>query len=112
MSAKLRDLLADTISFGDLAGLCLTGLCSPDTLVLLQNYLDRSSDIQTVALLAAHAPISLGPEVNRWIEAYEAELHALGMFAERARFREGRGRLARERGESVERPRQIFLRCH
>lgn len=53
----------------------LTGF-SKDGIHLLQNYLDNVGDIQTVALLVSHSPVSVLEEssamevANQWIEMF------------------------------------------
>ncbi|XP_018011442.1 GATOR complex protein MIOS-A [Hyalella azteca] len=79
----------------DLQGLILTGM-SDEGVSLVQRYVDRTSDVQTAALLAVHgfrhavapspsdAPTSPDSPLNFWIESYLQLLTSLQLWAERA----------------------------
>lgn len=94
------------------------------SLRIIQNYVDRTSDVQTAALLAAHVRRSVIPspavaqavamQCDRWIDEYETGVLARSvMFFERAAARDARATLAREMGEPVDLGDvQLMLRCH
>lgn len=74
LTAFLRNRLGRTIKLGSLPGLALTGF-TPSGLTLLQNFVDRTGDIQTVTLLSAFFPRSHLSQVqrntiDRWTETY------------------------------------------
>jgi hypothetical protein len=81
LRALVRKLVAAASLNGSLASLCLTGL-GTHTLQLLQSYLDRTSDVQTVALLCANGPPALleHPRVQRWGAIYAAQLNAWQLY--------------------------------
>ncbi|KDO32910.1 hypothetical protein SPRG_02602 [Saprolegnia parasitica CBS 223.65] len=74
---------------GNLQGLLLIGL-DP---TLLQEYLDRTGDIQTIALLAARVVPSEYPMMTTWISLYRDLLNQWQLFHERALFDVGRAQL-------------------
>ena len=77
---------------GDIRGIMLGSVESAQT------YLDRTTDIQTVALLSAHRLTGeKGPE---WIEVYRDFLNSRRMWRERSKFDVERGRMARLLGEN------------
>ncbi|KAI9908639.1 hypothetical protein PsorP6_016417 [Peronosclerospora sorghi] len=86
---------AESLECGRLEGLIVTGL-NTDGVRLLQAYLDRTGDIQTLALLAARLPSSYVAHVSpldTWIESYKDLLNHWQLFHERARFDVGRSQL-------------------
>jgi WD repeat-containing protein mio len=75
---------------GRLDGLLLTGVSPTHGVQLLQRYLDKTGDIQTLALLAARLP-SVGvaktaPVLEQWITIYQDLLNQWQLFHERARL--------------------------
>lgn len=74
---------------GRLDGILLTGLAS-DGVQLLQRYLDKTGDVQTLALLAARLPSAYvakhAPVLEQWITVYQDLLNQWRVFHERARF--------------------------
>lgn len=80
---------------GYLEGLIITGM-DVKGLELMQTYLDRTSDIQTVALLVARLPSKYATYSrlqSQWIAQYQDLLNHLRLFHERARFDVGRSQL-------------------
>lgn len=66
--SKLRD---EVVKSGDLAGLVLTGIDEQGSgIQLLQSYLAKTDDLQTVALIVSQVSKRkiFAPEVERWIE--------------------------------------------
>ena len=77
----------DMIAAGDIHGLLLSGIGTPGSMRLLQNYLDRTADIQTVSLIAIHALGSPGGVDKRcwqWIEIYRDLLDSWLFWEHRA----------------------------
>ncbi|OQS05681.1 hypothetical protein THRCLA_02212, partial [Thraustotheca clavata] len=112
---------------GDLQGLLLLGL-DP---TLLQEYLDRTGDIQTVALLAARVTPGEHPLFSTWITLYRDLLNQWQLFHERALFDVGRAQLEGQLSSfrdvamvpyslsespspssSVRTPPQMYVRCN
>ena len=71
------------VILGDLEGLLLTGFTFPYASDLLQNYINKTSDIQTVSLLFSHCPLKCFKDSNsrdagllaaerrnEWVELY------------------------------------------
>ncbi|TDH69533.1 hypothetical protein CCR75_003941 [Bremia lactucae] len=81
--------------FGRLEGIIVTGF-NVDGIRLLQTYLDRTGDIQTLALFAARLPatyVSESAQLHQWIQIYKDLLNQWQLFHERARFDVGRAQL-------------------
>ncbi|GMH74347.1 hypothetical protein TrLO_g3207 [Triparma laevis f. longispina] len=107
-------------SEGDIRGIMLGSVES------VEAYLDRTTDIQTVALLSAHR--LTGEKGAEWIEVYRDFLNSRRMWRERAKFDVERGRMARLLGENttgedgklhltaaekiVKPPKSLFVRCN
>lgn len=82
---------------GDLEGVLLYGLRSSG-LDLLQSYLNRTADVQTVALSASFVSPGLirnDKRLERWIETYRTLLDRLRLYTSRALFDSARGRRSR-----------------
>lgn len=82
---KLSDKLLDS---GALAGMLLTGT-TLQGIKLLQSYLDRTADVQSVSLFAIRAfptHLQLEPGVQNWIESYQLLLDSMKLWNQRARF--------------------------
>lgn len=128
LKATLADLSREVLRVGDLTGICLFGLRSSE-LELFTSYVNRTVDVQSVALASAFMPPtpSTGDRtIERWIATYRADLDARLLYTERALFDHARGKRAREEmeilmnsgrageaqriGEKEKRP-QILLRC-
>jgi hypothetical protein len=92
----------------------LTGLTdSKEAVSLLQAYIDKTGDIQTVALIAAQfwPTKRVKARYERWIETYERLLQSWDLCVARARIEQARGRLAREQNVSFRPPKEIIVRC-
>ena len=135
--AFIRAQAAHAIERGELEGLLLTGLgpgsgCE----VLMQQHLDASGDVQTVALLGCFAQIAHGGAAEaaepgdragrfeRWIRLYRGHLNQWRMWTERAQLDVARAVLhSRHPAEAAGQPRQphpahspphqhhVFARC-
>ena len=102
------------IANGELEGIILTGF-TPKVIDLLQAYLDRSGDLQTVCLL-----VSFGwpryfddPRLARWFAEYRQLLNSWKYFTQRARLDIARSKLLRPRDPRPSNIQgQVFLRCN
>lgn len=108
--------IADTVvNKGELEGLILTGI-TPRGIDLLQSYVDRTSDVQTAALIAAFgSPRYFSDErVRHWIDCYRSLLNSWGLFSVRAKFDVARTKLSKNAaGTSTIKPspKQVYLQC-
>lgn len=115
LNVYLNRIAVSVVSRGELEGLILTGI-TPHGIDLLQSYVDRTSDVQTAALIAQHAVPRYFKDarVSQWTDCYRNLLNAWGMFKVRARFDVGRTQSSRTHaGLATVRPtpRQVFLQC-
>ncbi|XP_046846433.1 LOW QUALITY PROTEIN: GATOR complex protein MIOS-like [Xenia sp. Carnegie-2017] len=85
----LYELSRKMIDAGNLEGILVTGM-TESGLSLLQNYINKTGDIQTACLLAIN---SLSPKylndstkVDNWIQSYRDLLDRWGLWHERAKF--------------------------
>lgn len=90
LTTYLQDRYLRCLRHASLHGLLLTGLTSL-AIPLLQAFLDRTSDIQTVSLLSCFIPpsqlsIREKKQVERWVEGYRDMLDSWGMFTARSSF--------------------------
>ncbi|GAA5907972.1 hypothetical protein JCM6882_001541 [Rhodosporidiobolus microsporus] len=93
----LTELGDEALSSSDLEAVVLFGLRN-DGLKLLGSYIDRTSDVQTVALACSFTSpglIRADLRVQRWIETYRSQLDQFRLYAARAMFDAARGRRAR-----------------
>jgi len=71
---------------GNLYGILLTGL-GPDCIELFQNYIHRTSDVQTAAVAIIHAPLknlsSKYVNANGWVESYRELLDSWMLWEQR-----------------------------
>ncbi|GAA5824598.1 hypothetical protein JCM11251_000490 [Rhodosporidiobolus azoricus] len=127
----LKGLGAEALASSDLEAVVIFGLRN-DGLKLLGSYIDRTSDVQTVALACSFTSpgmVRADLRVQRWIETYRSQLDHSRLYAARAMFDAARGRRARaaleqakiagrngeakEVAEALRRaaPPQIMVRC-
>ncbi|GAA5990362.1 hypothetical protein JCM10908_007333 [Rhodotorula pacifica] len=93
----LQELGDEALSSSDLEAVVLFGLRN-DGLNLLSSYVDRTADVQTVALACSFTSpgmIRADMRVTRWVETYRAQLDRLQLYSARATFDSARGRRAR-----------------
>lgn len=108
--------VADTVVLrGELEGLILTGL-TPRGIDLLQSFVNRTSDVQTAALIAQFAVPRYFKDqrVDHWIDSYRNLLNSWGLFKTRALFDVARTKLSKTfNGVATIRPppRQVYLQC-
>lgn len=81
----IYDLTDDYVSQGSLYGILFTGL-SNDCIDLFQKYIDRTNDIQTVALSIINASKLPNHVSTIWIEAYRDLLDKWMLWEQRALF--------------------------
>lgn len=106
----LRNLNSKLTEDGDLSGFLLTG-ASYDSIALLQRFLDKSGDIQSVSFIAARAfPGTLLKEdvVQEWIANYRNLLDSWKLWTQRAHFDISLS----SRIESEKPPQQVFVSCN
>lgn len=109
----LNTLTTRAILKGDLEGIILTGF-TPKVLYLLQAYLDRSGDIQTVCLLISFAwPRFVdNPQFPMWFSEYRQLLNSWQYFTQRARLDVARNKLdSQHPGFTPPIVGQAYLRC-
>ncbi|XP_011214207.1 GATOR complex protein MIOS [Bactrocera dorsalis] len=86
LSDYVKQLIQKSIENGDLNGLLLTGE-SLDGINILQAYLDATSDVQTVALIAVnyfHREHFTDNRIQYWISSYLDDLNSWGLWEKRA----------------------------
>ncbi len=109
LDQQLRRCVED----GDLQGLPLTGLTqSHGTIDLLQNYLDRTSDLQTVAVISCFIHGRSRGRTDHWIEQYRTLLNRWRLRMDRVDFDVGRGAILRQQGAEREYPVRTIVRCN
>ncbi|KAM3164370.1 SEH-associated protein 4 [Lachancea thermotolerans] len=103
------------IENGELEGLILTGI-TPSGIKLLQSYVNKTSDVQTAALLSIYGcpRYFKSLQVDEWIGTYRAMLNSWELFTARAKFDVLRGKMSRtSRNPAPQgaRPRQLYIQC-
>jgi hypothetical protein len=111
----LEGVTKTAVSSGDLEGIILTGV-SEESTRLLQEYINRTGDVQTAALVSAFAsPRHFKDErVEYWTESYRQLLNSWHLFHARAKFDVARGQASKDRsGVMTLSPpqRQVYVRC-
>lgn len=115
MTNYLTDLCKIVVATGDLEGIMLTGL-TPLAFQLLQNYVDRTSDVQTAAIIASYViPRYYDDQrYDRWVDAYRLLLNRWQLYYPRARFDVARAEQVpdKSRSNTTQSSQQsIFVRC-
>ncbi|ELR22091.1 uncharacterized protein ACA1_158870 [Acanthamoeba castellanii str. Neff] len=100
---------AGAVKNGSLAGLMLTGL-SPQGVDLLENYLNRTGDVQTACLVMAHVVprVFRDQRVEHWMDCYRNLLDMWQLWHERALLDVARIATVSE----PKPPGQVFARCN
>lgn len=104
---------------GDIEGLIITGL-TPGGIDILQNYVDRTGDIQTAAILSSYVcPAKFSDtRVERWLEAYRDLLDGFRLFHHRVSFDIERGEILQEAVQNGDlppfewAPKHVLIRCN
>lgn len=115
LDVYLKRIKDTVVSKGELEGLILTGI-TPKGIDLLQSFVDRTSDVQTAALVSAFAcPRYFSDDrVKSWIDSYRDLLNSWGMFNVRAKFDVVRTKLSKTTSGQVTlkaAPKQVYLQC-
>ncbi|KAH0828074.1 hypothetical protein J3R83DRAFT_3729 [Lanmaoa asiatica] len=104
---------------GDIEGLMITGL-TPGGIDILQNYVDRTGDIQTAAILSSYVcPAKFSDmRAERWLEAYRDLLDGFRLFHHRVSFDIERGEILQEAVQNGDlppfewAPKHVLIRCN
>jgi len=119
LSAYLRRVAETSVTHGDVEGIIVTGLTASGV-QLLQNYVDRTGDVQTAAILGAYVhPHQLKDvRIYRWLDAYRDLLDGWKFFHHRCQLDIDRGQMLQEFTQDADRepiqlvPPQILIRCN
>ena len=119
LSAYLRRIAEASVSHGDVEGIIVTGLTASG-MQLLQNYVDRTGDVQTAAILGAYVhPHQLKDvRVDQWLDAYRDLLDGWKFFHHRCQLDIDRGQMLQDFTQDTDRepiqlvPPQILIRCN
>jgi hypothetical protein len=119
LSAYLRRVAEASVTHGDVEGIIVTGLTASG-IQLLQNYVDRTGDMQTAAILGAYVhPHQLKDvRVERWLDSYRDLLDGWKFFHHRCQLDIDRGQMLQEFTQETDRepiqlvPPQILIRCN
>lgn len=119
LSAYLRRVAEASVTHGDVEGIIVTGLTAAG-IQLLQNYVDRTGDMQTAAILGAYVhPHQLKDvRVDRWLDAYRDLLDGWKFFHHRCQLDIDRGQMLQEFTQDADREPirlvlpQILIRCN
>lgn len=111
----LERTASTVIENGELEGLILTGI-TPSGVDLLQSYVDKTSDVQTAALISIFGcpRYFKDKRVDEWVQTYRDMLNSWELFATRSKFDVLRTKLSRTSQGVVTaqvRPRQIYIQC-
>ncbi|KAG0222589.1 hypothetical protein BGW41_005933 [Actinomortierella wolfii] len=111
----IQTLAENMIQEGRIDGILLTGL-TEQGLDLLSNYVNRTGDVQTVALAASVAVPRYFKDsrVDEWVEHYRELLDRWQLYYTRARFDIARGRYLQPNTSAAAdmAPTQIYVRCN
>lgn len=115
LTVYLNRISDSVVAKGELEGLTLTGITSKG-IDLLQNYVDRTSDVQTAALIASFgSPRYLNDaRVDHWVDCYRDLLNSWGAFNIRAKFDVNRTKLSKTRTGNITLKaiqKQVYLQC-
>lgn len=119
LSLYLHRTAERAFSKGDIEGLIITGLTS-DGMDILQNYVDRTGDIQTAAILSSYVcPAKFSDmRAERWLEAYRDLLDEFRLFHHRVSFDIERGEILQEAVQNGDlppfewAPKHVLIRCN
>jgi hypothetical protein len=119
LTSYLRRTIDRACIRGDIEGLIIAGL-TPKGMDILQCYVDRTGDVQTAAILAAHvSPAKFADaRAERWLETYRDLLDGFKLFHHRVAFDIERGLILQDAVQNGDlapfdwAPRQILIRCN
>ncbi|BFZ63774.1 hypothetical protein YB2330_004906 [Saitoella coloradoensis] len=111
----LDDVTQDIVKVGDLSGLCLTGL-TVSCLDLVQAYVDKTSDVQTAAMIVSYGSPRFFEDkrASIWIQTYRYLLNEWREWHARAKFDIAHGELSRNSSGAMtlkNGQRQVYVRC-
>lgn len=110
LAEYIKGMIANCVEVGDLNGLLLTG-ANKSAIKLMQGYLDRTEDVQTIALIAGRfltSDLQTDFRVLYWISAYRDLLDIWGLWEQRAHLDITFGRVRSPPRNS----RSVFLQCN
>ncbi|CAR28845.1 ZYRO0F13288p [Zygosaccharomyces rouxii] len=115
LSRFLERTSSAVIKSGELEGLILTGI-TPSGIDLLQSYVDKTSDVQTAALISLFGcpRYFKDKRVDEWVQTYRSMLNSWGLFAMRSKFDCLRTKLSETSNGEIRaevKPRQMYVQC-
>ncbi|OJA15730.1 hypothetical protein AZE42_07254, partial [Rhizopogon vesiculosus] len=118
LSSYLRRMTDQACTRGDIGGLIIGGL-TPTGMNIVQGYVDRTGDVQTAAILGAHASPAkfVDARAEWWLETYRSLLDGFKLFHHRVAFGVERGQILQDAVQNGDlapfewAPRQILIRC-
>ncbi|ODV78556.1 uncharacterized protein CANTADRAFT_26607 [Suhomyces tanzawaensis NRRL Y-17324] len=115
LNVYLNRIADSVVTKGELEGLILTGI-TPRGIDLLQSFVDRTSDVQTAALISAFAcpRYFADNRVKHWVDCYRGLLDSWGYFGVRAKFDVARTKLSKNHAGNPTikaTPKQVYLQC-
>jgi hypothetical protein len=115
LTVYLNRIADYVVTKGELEGLILTGITTRGV-DLMQSYVDRTSDVQTAALMSSFgSPRYLSDvRIDHWVDCYRTLLNSWGFFKVRAKFDVQRTKLSKTRTGAVTlklAPKQVYLQC-
>ena len=121
LKSYLQRIARDASQTGNIDAIIVTGL-TKQGLDVLQAYVDRTGDVQTVAIMGSYvSPVKFQDRrVDKWLNTYRDMLDGFRLHAERVGLDIERGQLvldALQNGEGMTLskdlvPPQILIRCH
>lgn len=115
LTTFLQKTSSSVIANGELEGLILTGI-TPNGIDLLQSYVNKTSDIQTAALISSFGSPRYFKDkrVDEWVQSYRGMLNSWGLFAMRSKFDILRTKLSTTSSGEIKtrvKPRQLYIQC-
>jgi hypothetical protein len=105
----IAKLTSDCIKYGNLYGILLTGLSS-ECVDLFQNYIRRTSDVQTPAVAVIHNVKTITNKyVVGWIESYRELLDSWMLWEQRAHYDINKNNIIN--GKKIIDP-KVYLKCN
>lgn len=114
LTVYLERIADYVVAKGELEGLILTGITERGV-DLMQLYVDRTSDVQTAALMASFGSprYVVDTRISHWIDCYRGLLNSWQLYHVRARFDVQRAKLSIRNGTPTlqSAPKQVFIQC-
>lgn len=115
LSRFLEHTASTVIENGELEGLILTGI-TPSGIDLLQSYVEKTSDIQTAAMISVFGCPRYFKDgrASEWVETYRSMLNSWRLFLVRAKFDVLRTKLSKNNQGRLTcqvRSRQLYIQC-